>query len=137
MTTESQEEPVTAEAGENEQPAAELAGQLAEETPSPEAEAKPREPSDQIKVVIVMKTENILIGVTSPDCDPVYKTLKGTMALALKQVPGLIKEANRQWDEHPLYPKANLPTPEPAPTPARTSARVQAPTKPKQQPSFF
>ena len=63
MATENEEEPVTAGEGENEQPAAELAEQLAEETVPPQAEAKPRETADQIKVVIVIEPHKSLSSV--------------------------------------------------------------------------
>jgi len=108
--------------------------QVAEET---EESVKPP-PSDELKVVIILKDTNIMLGVQSPACDPVYTTLEGNLAAALKRVPKLVDEAKQKWSASPLNPDANLPTPEPAPTPARTSARTSAAPKAKPaQPSFF
>lgn len=97
---------------------------------------KPQQPSNEIKVVIIMKAENIMLGVQSPDCDPVYKTMKGTMAEALQQVPALIKKAKQKWAANPRNPKANLPEPPPSAAPARTPAAAN-PSKPKAQQNFF
>ncbi len=119
-----------------------------EETPGPEQEetgaekpaettpVKPQQPADEIKVVIIMKADNVMLGVQSPDCDPVYKTMKGDLAMTLQQVPGLVAEAKQKWATAPRYPKANLPEPPPSPTPARIPV-ASAPAKPKAQPSFF
>jgi len=105
--------------------------------PAPETtEPSPQKPSNEMKVVIVMKDANIMLGVQSPDCDPVYDTMKGTLAAALKKVPALVAEAKQQWEANPRYPKADLPEPPPSSTPARTSA-ASSPAKPKSQPSFF
>lgn len=106
-----------------------------EEEQTPETQETPEEkpkPSNELKVVIVLKEDNIMLGVQSPDCDPVYTTLKGTLAAALKQVPKLVAEAKQKWSANPRNPDANLPTPEPPP--ARTPA---APKESKAQPSFF
>lgn len=107
-----------------------------EEATETEAASEPTKPTNEIKVVIVIKDANILLGVQSPDCDPLYRIVKGTLAAALKQVPVLIKEAKEKWATTPLNPKANLPEPPPRPAPARTTVASQ-PAKPKEQPSFF
>ncbi len=107
---------------------------IEEEATETEAAPEPTKPANQMKVVIVMQDDHILLGVQSPDCDPVYKAVKGTLAAALKQVPILVKEAKKKWAAAPLYPKAVLPETPPRPAPARTPA---APATPKAQPSFF
>ena len=89
-------------------------------------------PSNELKVVIILKDDRIMLGVQSPDCDPLYTTLKGTLATALKRVPKLVSEAKQKWSASPRNPNANLPTP--PPTPARTSAAQKKTTS---QPSFF
>ncbi|MBA7632616.1 hypothetical protein ES703_40165 [subsurface metagenome] len=90
------------------------------------------EPSNELKVVIILKDSRVMLGVQSPDCDPVYTTLEGTLAAALKRVPKLVSEAKQKWSASPRNPNANLPAP--PPTPARTST---TPKKPTDQPSFF
>ncbi|NQT47436.1 MAG: hypothetical protein HQ578_00520 [Chloroflexi bacterium] len=123
------------EASEEAEPVTEQTPEPAPEPAPPAEESKPRQPTDEIKVVVVLKADKILVGVQSPDCDPVYKTFQGDMAIALKKVPGLIKEANQQWDARPRYPKADLP--EPAPTTSTTARTPKAVETPKSQPSFF
>ncbi len=122
---------------EKEEEAEQLEEELPEETeeqPAPEtAEASPQKAANEMKVVIVMKDENILLGVQSPNCDPVYTTMKGSLAAALKRVPALVAEAKQKWETNPRNPKADLP--EPPPSPARS--QPAQPSKPKAQPSFF
>lgn len=104
-----------------------------EETQETPESAKPK-PSNELKVVIILKDSRVMLGVQSPDCDPVYTTLEGTLAAALKRVPKLVEEAKQKWSASPLNPNANLPKPEPRPAPARTPTTTKKPTG---QPSFF
>lgn len=90
--------------------------------------------SDELKVVIILNAGKVMLGVQSPDCDPVYTTLKGTLAVALKRIPKLVDEAKLKWSESPRYPDAKLPVQEPKPTSARTPV---TPKKKEAQPSFF
>lgn len=123
---------------EAEQAAEEAEAVEAEEAESPAEEDKPREPTDEIKIVITAKADDIFVGLLSPNCDPIYHTLKGTtMAAALKKIPGYIKAANEQWDERPRYPKANLPEPEPPAASPRPAASRPARQERQAQPSFF
>ena len=115
--------------------AAEEAKPTAEVTAS-ESPSAPKPPANEMKVVIVMKADRILMGVQAPDCDPVYTTMEGDLGKALKKVPKLVAEAKQKWEAAPLNPKANLPEPEPSPVQARTST-VAEPTKPKVQPLMF
>ena len=111
----------------------------AQDEPPAEEPAKPEQPTQpvsQMKVVIVVTGSNLLLGVQSTDCDPLYRTMKGSLSQALKAVPGLVAEAKKQWETTPRYPKANLPEPAPRPTPARTPASPRS-TEPRSQPSFF
>jgi len=121
-------------------------GEGAEDVPvaeeqEPQETEKPK-PSNELKIVIILKDSNIMLGVQSPDCDPVYTTLKstyttlkGTLTAALKRVPKLVDEAKQKWNANPRYPKADLPAPPPSPTPARTPAAASKPETTK--PSFF
>ncbi len=109
----------------------------AESEPAPETpEPSPQKLTDEMKVIIVMKADRVMLGVQSPDCDPVYTTMEGSLAMALKRVPALVKEAKQKWEANPRYPKADLPAPPPSPTPARTST-ASKPAKTTAQPSFF
>ncbi len=111
----------------------------AEQTPQElevKEDLKPRQPASELKVIIIMKADSFLLGVQSPDCDPVYKTCKGAMADALQLVPVLVAEANLKWQANPRYPKADLPAPPPSPTPTRTPVAAST-AKTKNQPKFF
>ena len=63
----------------------------------------------EIKVVIVAKDDRSMVGVQSPDCDPIMSTVEGGLSAALERVPSLVAEAEQQWDSNPRYPKATLP----------------------------
>jgi len=105
-----------------------------EETEEKQEETEKVKLSNELKVVINLKDDRIMLGVQSPDCDPVYETLTGTLAAALKRIPKLVAGAKEKWATNPRNPEANLPKPKPSPTAARTPA---APKKPTAQPSFF
>lgn len=104
-----------------------------EETQETEEKAAEK-PEDELKIVVIMKGNKIMLGVQAPDCDPVYETLEGELPAALKRLPKLVAEANEKWTTNPRNPKANLPEPVKEATPARTPA---TPTKKPAQPSFF
>ncbi len=91
--------------------------------------------SNEMKVLIAIDGENIMVGVKTPDTDPIFTKVEGDLAAALQQVPELIDAANAKWDANPRNPKANLPEP-PAPTPPARTTSSAAPEKPK-QPKFF
>ena len=130
---ESTEEPAEEESEETaEAPAPEEAAESAPETPEP----VPQKPANEMKVVIVVRDDKIMLGVQSPDCDPVYTTMTGTLAMALKKVSALVTKAKQKWQANPKYPKADLPAPPPTPVPARTPSSSTS-SKPKVQPSFF
>ena len=122
------EEPTepTEQTGEQEESAAE----------SPEAPPEPEKakPVNELKVVIIMRDNRIMLGVQSPDCDPVYETLEGTLAAALKRVPKLVQEAKTRWETSKLNPKCEIPLPQEQPV---TTSRSQKATAPKAQPSMF
>ena len=110
----------------------EVAEEALEETPVP----NPPKPTDEMKIVIILKADRVMLGVQSPDCDPVYTTMDGSLDMALERIPALVAEAKQKWEAAPRYPKADLPEPPPSATPARRTAATQ-PAKEKAQPSFF
>ena len=120
---------------EHTQEAEEPVAEEAEEQPAPETPGpSPKKPANEMKVVIIIKDKRIMLGVQSPDCDPVYTTMEGSLAMALKKVTALVAEAKQKWEATPLYPKAVLPEPAPRPTPVRPPAAPKA--KPAQK-TFF
>uniref|UniRef100_A0A6M3M007 Putative von Willebrand domain containing protein n=1 Tax=viral metagenome TaxID=1070528 RepID=A0A6M3M007_9ZZZZ len=100
-----------------------------------EAATEPK--SNEMKVLIAIDGENIMVGVKTPDTDPVFTKVEGDLASALQQVPQLIEDAKAKWATSPRYPEANLPKP-PAPAPAAPARRISAAAPPKpNQPTFF
>ena len=90
----------------------------------------------ELKVVIVLKEDRVIVGVQAPDCDPVLSSLEGDLSAALQQVPALVDQANQQWDSNPRYPKADLPEEPPVSTTPVGSR--QTTSKPQSaQPSWF
>ena len=100
--------------------------------------SKPEKPASEFKVVIILKDNKAMLGVQSPDCDPVYKTMEGDLAAVLQVVPALVADARLQWVAAPRYPKADLPKPViPATTTTSTANRPAAAKAPAAQPKFF
>ncbi len=106
------------------------AAAVATDVPKPD-----EKPASELKVVIILKANKVLLGVQSPDCDPVYKTMEGDLSSVLQVVPTLVAEAKLKWTASPQYPKADLPKPVvPATT---TSSAASKPTAKTAQPKFF
>jgi len=83
--------------------------------------SEPLKPSDEIKVVIVLKDKRGMVGIQSPECDPVMTTLEGTLETILERVPSFVEEAKQQWATNPRHPQSTIPEPAPPPPPARTA----------------
>jgi len=106
-----------------------------EETPETQPEQEKPKPANELKIVIILRDDRIMLGVQSPDCDPVYETLKGTLAAALKRVPKLVEEAKTRWETSKLNPKCE--TPLPSQEQPVTTSRPQKAAAPSKQPSMF
>ncbi len=114
---------------------AEAQDEVQDETQAKAEESKPRKPSDELKIVIILKGDRAIVGIQSPDCDPIFTPLEGGLPAALSQIPALVESANDKWDANPKNPKAKMPEPPPAPEPVRRQATTTP--KEKAQPSFF
>ena len=100
--------------------------------------SKPEKPTSEFKVVIILKDNKAMLGVQSPDCDPVYKTMEGDLAAVLEVVPALVADARLQWAAAPRYPQADLPKPvAPVTTTTSTANKPAAAKAPAAQPKFF
>jgi len=103
---------------------------------------EPAKPRNEIKIVIVLNEERGMVGIQSPDCDPMMTTLEGTLETVLERIPSFVEEAKQQWASNPRHPKSTIPEPAPPPPPVRTATtagRSKTATKPAQpaQPNFF
>lgn len=110
-----------------------------EETPAAAVatDAPKPEKASEMKVVIILKANKAMLGVQSPDCDPVYKTMEGDLAAILQVVPALVADAKLQWAASPRYPKADLPKPVAPAITTTPAARKPAAKAPAAQPKFF
>ena len=88
--------------------------------------------SDELKIVIVLKESKGSIGISAPDCDPVFDVFDGGLDGVLQRVPVLVEEARVRWALSPRYPKCEKP-PAPAVAPAapRTPTQRTPPAKKK------
>ena len=88
---------------------------------------------EELKVVITIKGRNALLGVQSPDCDPVFQTIMATtLEQAVAAAPALVELARIRWATSPRNPRYDRPTPPPPPPlPIRPAAPAAAPV-PKQ-----
>jgi len=92
--------------------------------------------SDEIKVVITHQDNKGLIGVRSPDCDPILRTFEGELAAGLERVPGIVEEARQLWEANPQFPKCESPLPSQA-APAQAPGRTAKPAATSRQHSMF
>ena len=95
-----------------------------------------------IKVVILFKENRGLIGVQSPDCDPIFSTVEGDMVAIAAELTGLVESAQVKFTAAPKNPPSSLPKSEPAAVSTgvarTTSARpVKTKTKDETRPSLF
>lgn len=84
---------------------------------------------EELKIVITIKGRNALLGVQSPDCDPVFQTmLDTTLEQATAAAPALVELARLRWATNPRNPRYDRPTPPPPPPlPTRPVATAAAP----------
>ena len=92
--------------------------------------------SDEIKIVITHPDNKGLIGVRSPDCDPILRIFEGELAAGLGIVPGIVEEARQLWAENPQFPKCETPLPSQE-KPAKAAGAATAPKKTSRQESMF
>jgi hypothetical protein len=89
----------------------------------------------ELKLVISLKDDKAMVGVQTPECDPVFFSIEGDLGAVLGGVPGFVEEAKRRWETSKLNPKCETPLPsqaKPVATPSRTSTIAQS-----NQPSMF
>lgn len=82
----------------------------------------------EIKLIINMKGTRAVIGVQSPDSDPVMEKVEGTRVAMFKAAGVLVDKAVEQWKTSPKNPKSDIPAP-PAPAPSAPKSTLAAPTK--------
>jgi len=80
---------------------------------------------DEFKIVIHVKGQTATIGISKPECDPVFFRTDGLLTVMLGSIPRFMQDAEQKWQTDPRYPKANQPAPAPVPT-----ATAKAVTKP-------
>jgi len=79
----------------------------------------------ELKVIVTLKGDRGSIGISAPQCDPVFTIFEGGLQTALERLPGLVEEARSRWAQSPRYPKCQAPLPsqvQPPPQPVQHSA---------------
>jgi hypothetical protein len=90
--------------------------------------------SEEIKIVIYLKEDKAIIGVSKPDCDPIFRTAGGDLAGVLEETRVVVAEATAIWNTTPRYPKCESKLPSQETPPARTtSVTRQTQTTPKKE----
>lgn len=69
----------------------------------------------EVKIVISLKGQTASIGVQKPDCDPVFSRVEGDLPAILQGIPGLMEQAEANWDSNPRYPKCETQLTPPSP----------------------
>jgi len=95
----------------------------------------------QLKIVISLNSERSSVGISKPDCDPVFNTVEGGLDAVIARLPELVRAAEEKFAASPRNPQSNLPEPKPAPAPAHTGAARSSPASAKgkdaSRPSLF
>lgn len=68
----------------------------------------------ELKIVVIFKGRRGSVGIQAPTCDPVLRTVEGSLTDVLAKVSELLAEAQAVWREQPKYPDYKRP---PAPEP--------------------
>ena len=89
--------------------------------------------SEEVKIVITLKGHTASIGVQKPDCDPAFSTVEGDLPAVLETIPGLVEEAQRNWQSSPRNPKCETPLTPPSPPTTRAGQQ----RSPQNQPPMF
>jgi hypothetical protein len=95
--------------------------------------------SDELKIVIYLKGDEAVIGISKPDCDPIFRKAGGNLAEILEATRVMVAQAAIIWRTSPRYPKceSKLPSQDtPAPR-TTTTTRQTTPAPKKDQPVLF
>lgn len=93
----------------------------------------------QMKIVISLNSEKSSVGISKPDCDPVFSTVEGGLDAVIARLPDLVRVAEEKFTAAPKNPASKLPAPEPAPahTGAARSPSSTSKSKDASRPSLF
>jgi len=96
----------------------------------------------QMKIVISLNSEKSSVGISKPDCDPIFSTVEGGLDAVIARLPELVRAAEEKFTAAPKNPASNLPQPKPEPAPVHTGAArslssASAKGKDASRPSLF
>jgi len=63
-----------------------------------------------LKIVISHIGETNHIGISAPNCDPVFSKVTGDLSAALAMLLEEVAQAEAKWAQNPKNPKSELPT---------------------------
>lgn len=81
----------------------------------------------QRKIVLEEYEADVLVGIQKKDCDPVIKTVDGSIEEVLEKMPALIAEAEEKWATSPKNP--TYVAPKAAKATAKSAATAEEPGK--------
>lgn len=93
----------------------------------------------QMKIVIALNSEKSSVGISKPDCDPVFNTIDGGLDAVIARLPELVRAAEEKFTAAPRNPPSNLPAPAPVPAPVHTGSKTTDAVKKQDttRPSMF
>lgn len=78
------------------------------------------------KLVLEEHEKSVLVGIMQEGCDPVIRTVEGSLDEALAYIPKFLNQAQEEWAVSPKRPAYKPPVaPKPATTPAAETAPAQ------------
>jgi len=97
-----------------------------------------------LKITVLLKEGSALVGINTPDCDPVMFPVQGDIVSVAAELPALVAQAETKWAQAPKMPASSVKPPAPpAPPPGsatgggtRAKTKAEEPAK-EAQPSWF
>lgn len=94
----------------------------------------------QMKIVISLNSEKSSVGISKPDCDPVFNVVEGGLDAVIARLPELVHAAEEKFAAAPKNPPSNLPAPLPTPVStgaSRSSPKAEGKGADESRPSLF
>lgn len=94
--------------------------------------------ADEMKIVINFKGDTATVGISKPNCDPIF-TVEAGLPAVIRGLEALVAQAIEKWGSNPRYPQctSKLPSQETPPPRASTTTRPAQTSPKKDQPVLF
>jgi len=88
----------------------------------------------ELKIVINIKDSRAVVGVSSPDTDPVFQMVEGTLPEILNATQGIVVTAQEKWKTSPRNPKIEMPASAATPPTSSSTGSKAKPVPPASKP---